>query len=207
MHYVDQLPILILAYNRFDKFYKCITILYENGARNFYVSIDGPKNNFDIKEQNKIYNFCKENNLRIDLKINILKKNYGCRLGPIKGISWFFNNNKYGVILEDDVVISKACLETYCTLLQENIENKDIMSLCSFNEYANKEIESKSDDSLPILLKVDCGDTQNDPDHAAIMDKYKFKGYPTIMSFDENGEAKEYDGDRSKSGILKSLGL
>ena len=148
MHDIDNLPVLILAYNRYDKFTKCISTLHKFGARKFFVSVDGPKNNCDLEEQKKICFFCKNNNLEIDPKINILKTNNGCRWGPIKGISWFFNENKYGVILEDDVIVSKACLETFCILLQKYIYSREIMSLSSFNEYEKKETESIY--SMPI---------------------------------------------------------
>ena len=43
----------------------------------------------------------------MEIKINKFNINYGCRLGPIKGISWFFSQNQYGVILEDDVIFQK----------------------------------------------------------------------------------------------------
>ena len=44
------------------------------------------------------------------------------------------------MVLEDDVIISRNCLDIFCKLLQENINNNEIMSL-SFNEYSNKKIE------------------------------------------------------------------
>jgi protein disulfide-isomerase-like protein len=69
------------------------------------------------------------------------------------------------------------------------------------------EAESKLDESSTILLKVDCGDSQNNSTHAKIMEKYNIKGYPTIMSFDETGNHVEYEGDRSKNGIFKFLGI
>mgnify|MGYP001160828237 FL=1 len=148
MHDIDELPILVLAYNRFDKFKKCINTLYSQGVRKIFISIDGPKNSLDIKEQKKIERFCKKNMFEIDFKLNFLQYNNGCRLGPIKGISWFFQQNKYGVVLEDDVIISNKCLETFCFLLQKNIYKKNYMSLSSFNEYAINENEQLY--SMPV---------------------------------------------------------
>ena len=51
MSTINELPVLILAYNRFDKFNKCINTLHEQGIKKIFVSIDGPLNNFDIKSQ------------------------------------------------------------------------------------------------------------------------------------------------------------
>uniref|UniRef100_A0A6C0L1K0 Thioredoxin domain-containing protein n=1 Tax=viral metagenome TaxID=1070528 RepID=A0A6C0L1K0_9ZZZZ len=67
------------------------------------------------------------------------------------------------------------------------------------------EVEAKSQDV--ILLKVECGDPAKNEKHDEIMKKYAIKGYPTILSFDESGKHTEYDGERSKQGILKFLGL
>ena len=57
-----------------------------------------------------------------------------------------------------------------------------------------------------VLAKVECGNTDNDS-HKKIMEKYNIKGYPTIIHFDKSGNHNEYDGERSKSGIFKFLGV
>ena len=142
MNDLGNLPVLILAYNRFEKFYHCINILNKQGIKKIFISIDGPKNDFDLKNQNEIYNFCIHNKFDLDIKINQFKNNYGCRLGPKKGITWFFNENKYGVILEDDVIVSKKSMEVFSILLKENSNNENFMSISSFNEFTNKKIES-----------------------------------------------------------------
>lgn len=139
---LNDLPVLILAYNRFNKFLRCINTLHFQGVSNIYISIDGPKNNSDIKNQILIKRFCQENKLGIkNLKVNFFLKNNGCRLGPIKGITWFFKENNYGVVLEDDVVISKNCLQSFSDLLQTYKNDSKFMSLSSFNEYCKNDIK------------------------------------------------------------------
>ena len=142
MDVINDLPVLILGYNRFDKFTRCIKTLREQGIKKIYVSIDGPKDDYDFQVQKRIIEFCLSKKLELDIKINKLKRNYGCRKGPVKGISWFFNENKYGVILEDDVIVSKKCIQLFHKLLEKHDLNKDIFSISSFNEFTNKEIES-----------------------------------------------------------------
>ena len=142
MSAIKDLPALILGYNRFDKFSRCITTLYEQGIKKVYVSIDGPKNEYDIQAQKNIKNFCERNPLGLDINLKSLKENNGCRVGPLKGISWFFEENNHGVILEDDVIVSKKCIEIFSFLLEEHLLNKNIMSLSSFNEFTDKSIES-----------------------------------------------------------------
>ena len=139
---INKLPVLILTYNRFDKFRKCIDTLYNYGVRNFFISIDGPKNNSDRNNQIQIYNYCEEYFEDIDIKVNNIKYNLGCRNAPINGINWFFKENKYGAILEDDVIISKQCLKIFSILLQERINHKEILTISSFNELSKKEVEA-----------------------------------------------------------------
>tara|TARA_Y100000589_G_C27199303_1_gene648701 strand:+ start:13389 stop:14393 length:1005 start_codon:yes stop_codon:yes gene_type:complete len=142
MQSIEDLSVLILAYNRFEKFSRCIKTLYEQGIKKIYVSIDGPKNNLDLINQEKIKRLCISNKYNLDIKLNQFKKNYGCRKGPINGISWFFLKNEYGVILEDDVILSRSCLKVFLLLLKENLDRDEFMSISSFNEYTNKQIES-----------------------------------------------------------------
>ena len=142
MDIIKDLPTLILGYNRFDKFTRCIKTLKEQGIKKIYVCIDGPKNDFDIESQEKIIDFCLNNKLHLDINLKKLDKNYGCRLGPIKGISWFFQENKYGVIFEDDVIVSRKCLEIFSTLLEKHLFDENVMSISSFNEFTNKRVES-----------------------------------------------------------------
>ena len=137
-----NLPVLILGYNRFDKFTRCISTIEKQGLKNIYVSIDGPKNDYDKKVQKKIINFCSRIRSKLDIKIKNLDKNYGCINAPIKGITWFFEENKFGVILEDDVIVSKKCMQLFAYLLEKYSFENNLMSISSFNEFTNKEIES-----------------------------------------------------------------
>ena len=139
---IKDLPTLILGYNRFNKFTRCITTLKEQGIKKVYVCIDGPKSDFDVETQERIIDFCLNNQLNLDIKLKKLDKNYGCRLAPIIGITWFFQENKYGVIFEDDVIISRKCLEIFSILLEKYFLDDNIMSLSSFNEFTNQKVES-----------------------------------------------------------------
>lgn len=148
MHHIKDLPVLILGYNRYDKFIRCISSLQAQGIKKIYVSIDGPKNDFDKQIQRKISNFCSENLSDFNINYKNLKKNFGCRNGPIKGITWFFQENEYGVILEDDVIVSKKCIELFSLLLKEYQYNNNLMSISSFNEFTNNDVENLYDVSV-----------------------------------------------------------
>ena len=145
---IDNLPVLILAYNRNDKLKRSINTLKSHGIKKIFVSIDGARSSSDVDEQKLILNFCRKNDLELDITINHLSSNYGCRLAPVKGISWFFESNKYGVILEDDVTVSKNCLEVFDLLLKKYSKSKRFMTLTSFYEYDHDEYPNLY--SLPV---------------------------------------------------------
>ena len=73
MNQIRHLPVLILAYNRFDKFYKCINTLRDQGIKKIFLSVDGPSNQNDIDNQEKIFRYCKEKANDLEIKINFLR--------------------------------------------------------------------------------------------------------------------------------------
>ena len=67
---LKELPVLILGYNRLDKFTRCINNLQAQGIKKIYVSIDGPKNELDKKTQGEIIKFCSKNNNELNIKFS-----------------------------------------------------------------------------------------------------------------------------------------
>ena len=72
--------------------------------------------------------FCKNNEYGMTIIINQLDNNYGCRLGPIKAFHGF-SKNQYGIILEDDVTLSKKCIEAFSYLLEKYSNNEEFYLL------------------------------------------------------------------------------
>ena len=75
MDVIKDLPTLILGYNRYDKFIRCITTLKEQGVEKIYVCIDGPKSDLDKEYQEKIVNFCLNNQLNLNINLFYFYKN------------------------------------------------------------------------------------------------------------------------------------
>lgn len=69
---------------------------------------------------------------------------------------------------------------------------------------ATKAIKDKPGVSM---MKVECGSPQENKSHASIMEKYGIQGYPTIKVFENGIESGEFEGKRSKEGLLSALGL
>ena len=140
---IKEIPILILGFNRLEIFKECIKRLKSNNFNNLWVALDGPREGLedDQNKNKKLRAFCKYNNIQKN-KTLFSKNNNGCRIGVMKGISWFFRNNSKGIIIEDDIEIDKQYINQIVQLLDYYENDKDIFSISSYSEYGVKEINS-----------------------------------------------------------------
>lgn len=133
-----NIPTLVLGYNRPDKIKKVIKKLLVLEIQNLYFVIDGPKNSEDKIKISKIAEQIKKIPKNYKVKTLFRKKNLGCALSVSNGITWFFENNKFGIILEDD------CLPTlnffnFCDFISKKYhKNKSIFGISGTNFIPNK---------------------------------------------------------------------
>ena len=132
-----KLPVLLLAYNRPRETLKILNFLIELKIKNIFISLDGPKENLiDKKKCNELLksiNLLKKKNI----KVNLLKKNNGCKRAVEKGINWFFSYNKKGIILEDDCLPNKSFF-LFCEKMLKKYENTDVKVISGNNFLKNK---------------------------------------------------------------------
>ena len=99
-------PILVIAFNRPDHLKVLIDRLREIQPTRIYFAVDGPREGNEA-EKHKVTE-CQEMVSDIDwdceITTNFQKSNLGCGLGVSTAITWFFNNEEHGIILEDDII-------------------------------------------------------------------------------------------------------
>ena len=100
-----DVPILVLGFNRPDFLSELFGELRQLRPRRIYFAVDGPRSgNPDDDEQVRL---SREQVKSIDWPCEIRTRfndsNLGCGLGVSSAISWFFENEELGVILEDDI--------------------------------------------------------------------------------------------------------
>lgn len=97
-----NVPILFIIFKRFDTTKRVFQEIRKIRPQKLYIAADAGRS---VEEQIK----CDEtrsivNNIDWDCEVHVLyqDKNCGCKYGPYKAINWFFENEKEGIILEDD---------------------------------------------------------------------------------------------------------
>lgn len=105
-----ETPILLITFNRPKHTSEVLAQIKLLKPRSLYVFQDGvrdkfPEDNEKCKTVKDLIN--REVDWDCDLKTLYEKKNLGCGYGPVKAISWFFDNEEFGIILEDDILPSK----------------------------------------------------------------------------------------------------
>lgn len=103
-------PILFIVFNRPDT-----TQIVFNAIRNIkplrlYVAADGPRPNVqtDAKRCADAREIIKGVDWKCEVKTLFREKNLGCGLGVSSAITWFFENEPEGIILEDDCLPSES---------------------------------------------------------------------------------------------------
>lgn len=100
----DIAPVLILAFNRPELFEVVLDSVIAAGPSAIYVAVDGPRsgNSRDFKAHEEIVRTLDSHSTQIEIRRLIRKTNLGCRDAVSSAITWFFDHETQGIILEDD---------------------------------------------------------------------------------------------------------
>ena len=134
-------PILIIAYNRYGNFKTLLNSLKFYKTK-IYISIDGPKNNFDKIEQFKMINLIKKNKKNYKINYRVLDKNLGCQKAVFSGLDWFFSHEEKGIILEDDCLPSPSFFKFCNRLLIRYKNDKKVFSISGYTPFIKTEIDT-----------------------------------------------------------------
>lgn len=136
--------ILILAFNRPKSFGKLTQDILNTSNQNIFISIDGGSGAKHLQVKKLANEFKKLYPSRIQL--NIMNTNHGVRFGVMKGIDWFYNNIKYGIILEEDLEI---LIENPDKLFNSIFKFLNTNENCVFNfsTFINKSNQSTNSES------------------------------------------------------------
>jgi hypothetical protein len=101
---VINIPVLVIAYNRPFLLEKLLSHLNYLEVTKIYVALDGPKNQKDSVLCAQALNIVKVYKDKFEIKVLYRDYNLGCCLGVISALDWFFSQENFGSVIEDDCI-------------------------------------------------------------------------------------------------------
>ncbi len=124
--------ILFLVFNRPDTTQQVLEAI--RGARppRLYVAADGPRPDREGEAERcaEVRRIATGVDWPCEVKVLFQDMNLGCRLGPVRGIDWFFEHEEEGIILEDDI-LPLSTFFPYCDELLERFRGEGRVGLVS----------------------------------------------------------------------------
>lgn len=104
-----NIPCLVIAYARGSNTIEVVRELHSQGIFRFYVALDGPRDREVESIQNNMVKKLENLSLELNCSISIWRRdqNLGVAVSVITAIDWFFSQEEFGMIIEDDLKISQ----------------------------------------------------------------------------------------------------
>lgn len=123
-------PVLFIIFKRYDTALQVFERIREAQPPRLYVAADAPR--IDVEGEDvdcqKTREIIKLVDWPCEIKTLFQTENQGCGIGPFKAISWFFENEAQGIILEDDCVAHPDFFE-YMDVLLDRYKDDNRISL------------------------------------------------------------------------------
>ena len=127
-------PILVVSYNKPDLLSDSLAKLRLLTQGKVYVHLDGPQNNTRSQELHMECKLVVENaslkNSRIVSKI--MPANLGGQFGVLAAIDWLFENEAFGIILEEDIAFGDGVFQ-FVSRYKREVTGGRAFALCFFN--------------------------------------------------------------------------
>lgn len=109
----SDLPALIITFRRLDGVQRLMKSLQEAGVVRIFLTIDGPRTSEDIEIQDSIESWATDfaNDFNLEFSCLRRKANLGVGKGILESLDWFFSQNDFGLVLEDDLEISQDLVD------------------------------------------------------------------------------------------------
>lgn len=131
-----QVPVLYIIFNRLDAVKNSFEAIRVAQPSRLYIAADGPR-----KSREGEAGRCEEvrrwvlSHIDWDCEVHqrFQETNVGCGRHPASAISWLFENEECGIILEDDCVASPSFFPFVDEMLEKYKDDKDISIVCGSN--------------------------------------------------------------------------
>lgn len=127
--------VLFIVFNRPQTTRQVFKKIRQVKPQRFYIASDGPRkeNKNDITNIKEVRKIATKIDWPCEVKTLFREKNLGCKKGVSSAITWFFENEEQGIILEDDCV-PHLDFFTFCeNLLNHYSENERVSCITGNN--------------------------------------------------------------------------
>ncbi|MBN2779203.1 MAG: nucleotide-diphospho-sugar transferase [Bacteroidales bacterium] len=141
-------PVLFIIFNRLDTTIKVLDAIRQYQPDRLYIASDGARDS--VPKEKKTVELVREYVLKnidwdCDVKTLFRDKNVGCGHGPSGAITWFFEHEEMGIILEDDCVPSMPFF-LYCEhLLKKYQYDNRVWVISGRSNYPTKKFFKEQD--------------------------------------------------------------
>ncbi|MDR0385422.1 MAG: glycosyltransferase family 2 protein [Prevotellaceae bacterium] len=133
---MKKVPVLFLIFNREDIALQSFESIKQYSPDRLYIAADGPRT-----DKPKEYDMCQNTRNSIsksidwdcEIKTLFRDENLGCADAVSSAISWFFDNEEYGIIIEDDCFIHQDFYRLCEQLLPHYRNEEKIMLITATN--------------------------------------------------------------------------
>jgi len=128
-------PVLFLVFSRPKPTARVFEAIRAAKPPRLYVSADGPRADRpdEAARCEEVRRITTQVDWPCEVKTLFRERNLGCKMGVAGGITWFFENEKEGIILEDDC-LPHATFFPYCDeLLERYRDDTRVMSIAATN--------------------------------------------------------------------------
>lgn len=140
---MKKVPVLVLAFNRADHVSEAMKAIRNYQPERLYLECDGPRLH-KVGEREAVEATRKAMLDAVDwpceVKTLFRKENMGCAHAVNDAITWFFNNEEYGIICEDDMVLGKDFFLLCEDLLPRYANDNRVMEIAAQNYSGRKDI-------------------------------------------------------------------
>lgn len=132
-----KIPILLINFNRPNLTKNIIQTIRNYSPSKFYFAVDGPRENkpSDIEKIANVQSLIKYIDWDCEVLTRFSSTNLGCRNAVSSSISWFFEKEEMGIILEDDIVPDPSFF-LFCEELLYKYKDNEKIGMISANNFS-----------------------------------------------------------------------
>jgi hypothetical protein len=132
MTQVTEVPVLFLVFNRPDTTARVMEAIRAARPERLYVAADGPRdgNAGEAESCAEVRRLGTQIDWRCKVRTLFRERNLGCRHAVSSAITWFFEQEPEGIILEDDCLPSIDFFPFCADLLERYRDDERVMTIC-----------------------------------------------------------------------------